>query len=102
MTELTLSAWLAELVDALSAGTSPPGTSPPDVESQELDELLDRGLALEFMSGDTVTEELMRAAMVALRDARAVVGQEIAAVHRERIDVDRTVKAITAYVKALN
>lgn len=91
-------AWLHELVEALSRVAPAEADAPDD---GEIDRLLAGGLALPDEELAAVDPMLLGTLVGLLSAARSATAGEIAAVHRQRIDVDRTVKAITAYVRAL-
>jgi len=96
MTETVVATWLVELVRLLA------GPGPADeAEERALDALLAEGLELGPAAFVGLDAELLRSAASLLVDARTSMAAEITAVHRQRIDVDRTVRAITAYVRAL-
>lgn len=73
-------------------------------DEQTLDGLIDVGLSLNFSPEDFAGLDpgSFETAVSLLAAARSIAAAELASVHRQRIDADRTVRAITAYVRTLS
>lgn len=93
-------AWLAELIGALAQAAG--AETDDDGGESEVDRLLAAGLLLDDVALAAVDPMSLGTLVGLLSAARASTAADLAAVHRQRIDVDRTVKAITAYVRALS
>ncbi len=91
----TAAAVLAELINELSRQ----GTDAAD--DRALERVLERIGKLELRP-ESVDPVTLGTAIGLLTAARQSVEADLAAINRQRFDVDRTVKAITAYVRALS
>ncbi len=99
MTTTAAGQWLVELLGLLGRLGEL-----DDADEEALDALLEVGLSLSFTPEDIAGFQAddIEAAVAMLGAAKAIAAEELSAVHRQRIDVDRTVRAITAYVRALS
>ncbi len=92
-------AWMAELAAELARTD---GGKSDGERDRTIDRLLAIGMTLDDTALASVDALALGTLVGLLSAARSTTASELAAVHRERIDVDRTVKAITAYVRALS
>ncbi|MEZ5257719.1 MAG: hypothetical protein R2705_12735 [Ilumatobacteraceae bacterium] len=105
--------WLAELVTVLAERPvelhhGPRFEDPSDPEfERRLDAVLAAGTGVawpaerERPSGTKLEAELVIQAIDLLRSAQDLTESELVSIRRERHDADRTVKAITQYVRSL-